>query len=190
MKSKRFFENMAPPRVRCFFRSISSILYFKALGRSKHMKMRFPTFLSVATVLAVSAICAGAQSNTAIDRLLAEDKATVADAAYLILTASKIVTESAAPEKVMAALSERKLLQGTRSAADPISLGEVSFLIMQTLGIRGGVLYAVFPGPRYAARELAYLRIIPGNTHPSRTVSGQEVMHILGGALEMKGGAK
>jgi hypothetical protein len=110
--------------------------------------------------------------------------------AYLILAASKIVADSAAQDKVMAALTERKLLPTPRAPTDPISLGEVSFLIIQTLGIKGGLLYMAIPGPRYAARELAWLRLIPGNTHPSRTVSGQEVMHILGGALELKGSAK
>jgi hypothetical protein len=154
------------------------------------VKTKIPIILTVAALVMASAVSAAAQSNTAVDRLLEQETATVADAAYLILAASGIVEESAASEAVMAALSEKKLLQGTRAAGDPISLGEVSFLIMQTLGIRGGVLYAVFPGPRYAARELAYLRLIPGNAHPSRTVSGREVMHILGGALELKGGAK
>ncbi len=137
-----------------------------------------------------AAVSTAAQSNTAVDRLLDQEKATVADAAYLILAASNIVTEADRPDAVMAALSERKLLPNARSASDPISLGEVSYLIMQTLGIKGGLLYSIFPGPRYAARELASLRLVPGNAHPSRTVSGREVMHILGGALELKGGSK
>jgi len=141
-------------------------------------------------VMLASAVPAAAQSNIAVDRLLEQEKATIADAAYLVLAASNIVAEDGTQATVMAALSERKLLQNTRSASDPISLGEVSYLIMQTLGIRGGLLYAVFPGPRYAARELASLRLIPGNAHPSRTVSGREVMHILGGALELKGGSR
>ena len=154
------------------------------------MKHKFPQILSISSViLLLSAGFAAAQSTAAVDRLLAEDKATVADAAYLILAASNIVPETAAADKVMAALSERKLLEG-RAAEDPITLGEASYLIMQTLGIKGGLLYTVFPGPRYAARELAYLRLVQGNTHPSRVVSGSEVMHILGGALELKGSVK
>jgi hypothetical protein len=150
---------------------------------------RIPVLAVMAAMLA-AAVSAAAQSNTAVDRLLEQEKATVADAAYLILAASNIVAEADTQDTVMAALSARKLLPNTRSASDPISLGEVSFLIMQTLGIKGGLLYSIFPVPRYAARELASLRLIPGNPHPTRTVSGREVMHILGGALELKGGSK
>jgi hypothetical protein len=87
----------------------------------------------------------------------------------------------------MGVVSERSLLPASRGAQDPVTLGEISFLIMKTLGLPGGLMYMIFPGPRYAARELAYLGFIPGNTHPSRAISGQEVMHILGQALEKKG---
>jgi hypothetical protein len=154
------------------------------------VKTRIPIIAAAVSVLSLSAVGAIAQSNADVDRLLAEDKATVADASYLILAASKIVPDSAGADAVMAALSQRKLLQGARAAADPITLGEVSYLIMQTLDIKGGLLYLAFPGPRYAARELAWLRLIQGNAHPARTISGQEVMHILGGALELKGDAR
>ncbi len=151
--------------------------------------MKIRICITAAAIFVAAGLSLSAQSNEAVDRLLDQKTATVADAAYLVLAASGIVKESAGADAVMAALAERKLLAG-RAAGDPISLGEVSYLVMQTLGIPGGLFYAVFPGPRYAARELAYLRLIPGNAHPSRTVSGEEVMHILGGALELKGASK
>jgi hypothetical protein len=129
-----------------------------------------------------------AQSNEVVDRLLGEDQATVADAGYLILSAAGIVPEDATPDLVIGTLTERKLLSGTRKADQPVTLGEVSYLIMETVGIHGGLFYSILPGPRYAARELASLKLIFGNTHPSRTISGQEVMRMLGAAMERKDG--
>jgi hypothetical protein len=132
---------------------------------------------------------AAAQSNALIDRLLAEKQATILDAAELILSASGIVGENPKAGQVMAALADRRLLPAGRTAEAPITLGEASYLIMRTLGMRGGLLYTMFPGPRYATRELAYLRLIHGpNTHPNRPVSGQEVVQMLGAALDRKAG--
>jgi hypothetical protein len=148
--------------------------------------------LSSALVLAFCFIGASplaAQSNQAVDRLLDEKQATIADAGYIILAASNIVTEDASPEQVMAALADGKLLAPGRTAEQPITLGEVCYLVMKTTGMQGGLFYSLFPGPRYAAREMAFLHIAAeGNTHPGRTVSGQEVMHILGAALDRKAG--
>jgi hypothetical protein len=144
-------------------------------------------FLLVLLLFSAAVAPVGAQSNVFIDRFLEEKQATVGDAAFLILAASNLVAEDATADRVMAAVSERSLLPAARGAQDPITLGEVSFLIMKTLGLNGGLMYMAFPGPRYAARELAHLGFIPGNTHPGRTISGQEVMHILGEALQAKG---
>ena len=71
-------------------------------------------------------------------------------------------------------------------STEPATLGEVCFLIMETQGIKGGLFYALFPGPRYATRELASLGVLKGYTHPNRVVSGEEVMWILGAVLDWK----
>jgi hypothetical protein len=129
---------------------------------------------------------AAAQSNQIVDRLLDEKQAAFGDAAYLVLAAAKLIPEEATTEEAVAAVAERKLLPG-RDPAAPITLGEVCYLIMETQGLGGGLFYSLFPGPRYAARELSSLRLIRGNAHPSRTLSGEEVMRLLESALERKG---
>jgi hypothetical protein len=146
-----------------------------------------PALFLLLFILGASAL--GAQSNQMIDRLVDEKQATIADAAYIILAASNIVAEDASPEQVLAALADGKLLTPGRAADQPITLGEVCYLVMKTTGMHGGLMYTIFPGPRYATRELASLRMIAEkNTHPNRTVSGQEVMHIISAALDRKAG--
>jgi hypothetical protein len=61
-----------------------------------------------------------------------------------------------------------------------IRLGELCFLIMKAFEFEGSFLYTLFPGPRYAFRELDYLKLIPGRGDPARKVSGEELLRILG----------
>ena len=141
--------------------------------------------LLIALLLACAAnLCA--QSNQTVDRLLDEKPAVFGDAAYVILSAVGFVSEDSTGEDATAAVADRKLLQKTPSATEPVTLGQVCFLIMQTQGIKGGLLYRLFPGPRYATRELASLGLLKGYTHPNRVVSGEEVMWILGAVLDLK----
>ena len=127
-----------------------------------------------------------AQSNQTVDRLLDERPATFGDAAYVILSAVGFVPEGATGEDAAAAVAERRLLSKTPSPTAPATLGEVCYLIMETQRIRGGLFYTLFPGPRYATRELASLGLLKGYTHPNRVVSGEEVMWILGAVLDWK----
>ena len=144
---------------------------------------RFCLLIALGLASAASLI---AQSNQTIDRLLEESPATFGDAAYVILSAAGLVPESATAEEATAAVAERKLLARTPSPTEPVTLGEVCFLIMKTQGMKGGLLYTLFPGPRYATRELASLGLLKGFTHPYRVVSGEEVMWVLGAVLNLK----
>ena len=141
--------------------------------------------LLVALLLAVAANIF-AQSNQVVDRLLDEKPAAFGDAAYVILSAVGFVTENATGDEATAAVAERKLLKETPSASSPVTLGQACFLIMETQGIKGGLLYSLFPGPRYAARELAAKGFLKENTHPNRVINGEEVMWILGAVLNSK----
>jgi len=128
-----------------------------------------------------------AQSNQVIDRLMDEKQASFGDAAYVILSAAGLVPEDATGEDAAAAVAEHKLLQRVPSATEPVTLGQVCSLIVETQRISGGLFYALFPGPRYATREIASLGLLKGYAHPNRVVSGEEVMWILGAVLNSKG---
>jgi outer membrane protein OmpA-like peptidoglycan-associated protein len=69
----------------------------------------------------------------------------------------------------------------------PVNLGGLSFLIMQSFSIKGSALFALFPGPRYAYRQLDYLDLIPGLRDPAMKVSGERLVQILGRVLEYRG---
>lgn len=71
---------------------------------------------------------------------------------------------------------------------EPISLGELSFLLMKAYNIKGGLMYAAFPGPRYAFRTMVSRSLIQGTADPAMTVSGERFLHILGNVLTYTGG--
>jgi hypothetical protein len=143
-------------------------------------------FHLLAVLLLAGAANLVAQSNQTIDRLLDEKPATFGDAASVILSAVGFVPENATGEEATVAVAEKKLLTKTPPPTELATLGQVCYLIMETQGIKGGLFYTLFPGPRYATRELASLGFLKGYTHPNRVVSGEEVMWILGAVLEWK----
>jgi outer membrane protein OmpA-like peptidoglycan-associated protein len=58
---------------------------------------------------------------------------------------------------------------------------------MQSFSIPRSALYALFPGPRYAYRQLDYLGLLPGQRDPALTVSGERFLQILGRVLNYRG---
>jgi hypothetical protein len=136
--------------------------------------------------LFIAALPLEAQSNTVIDALLDSRDAAFGDAVYLVLSAAKIIPEKATPKDAVWTLQARDWGVAGRSAKEPIPLGEYAFLLMKAFDVRGGIMYRLFPGPRYACRELAFLGLLEGNTAPNRRLAGEEAVQILSRFLEQR----
>jgi len=149
------------------------------MGRSIPVPILVSALLLVASAAGLSA-----QSNELIDALLEEAEAGFGETVYLALTAGELIPEDASVEEAVRELDARQWNVKAKSAEDPMSLGEYSYLLMRIFGIQGGLMYRLFPGPRYATRELAFLEIVRGNPSPGRTLSGEEAMRILGALME------
>ena len=129
-----------------------------------------------------------AQSNELIDNFLARPHADLATSSYIILASSGSIEASATPADALEWIRsnglDEKLLD-----LDPdrnIRYGEFSYLLMQVHGIRGGIMYSLLPGPRYAARELSYKRWILGRSAPSRFLRPFEVINAVNTVDEEK----
>ena len=101
----------------------------------------------------------------------------------LVLTAAGLVAEDAVEEEALEALGKQGWGMLPKTLDDDILLGEYSFLLMKALDIPGGLMYLIFPGPRYASRELNYRSITIGKNNPYKILSGEEIVGILGRAL-------
>jgi hypothetical protein len=139
-------------------------------------------------LLGVFVLPAAAQSNALIDRLLEQPRASFGAAAYLVLTASGDLDQAATEQQALESLSEKGWKLRAAQAEEPIRLGEFCFLIMKAFGEKGGLMYRLVPGPRYAVRELAYRGLVRGKVHSGRLPSGQEVVQLLSSFLDLNGG--
>ena len=142
----------------------------------------------LALLAAFVALPCAAQSNEALDRLLEQPRASFGAAAYLVLVASGDLDQDATEQQALDLLRERGWRLALRPAEEPIRLGELCFLIMKAFDLKGGMMYRFFPGPRYAARELAYMGLLHGKVHSGRYASGQEVVQVLSSFLDRQGG--
>ena len=142
--------------------------------------------LLLAVALLAAAGSLWGQSNELLDILFEEPATTLGQAAYLVLTASGRIPDDSSPEDAAAALGDQGWDVPERSADEPLTVGEYSYLLIQAFELKGGVMYRILPGPRYAGRELAYLELIKGDTSPYRTFSGEEAIGILGRLMEWK----
>ena len=151
------------------------------------MRIRAVLLFPLLMLLPVS--MAFTQSNDVIDEILDEAGLSYRNAAYLVLTASGAVDESVAPER---AVTDAAAAWGfeEKGAGEPVTLGEFSYMIMTSLGLSGGIMYRIMPGPRYAARELAFLGFVTGRASPRRIVAGDEALGMLGKVVEWKEAAK
>ncbi len=145
-------------------------------------------FLFFLMILTVSGLFA--QSNEVIDKLLTEDTADLGSTAYMVLSAASMIDENAGTAEAVAALADRgmDIFKG-KDPSEKVTFGEYSFMLMEAFGIKGGIMYRVIPGPRYAAREIKYMGFTD-KSDPSAPVSGEEVLRILGYLLEWKEGGE
>jgi hypothetical protein len=126
------------------------------------------------------------QSNEVIDSILADDVILYKNGTYLVLTAAGRVDDSAAPAEAYEALEDlKKEWRVSLPGKDvPMTLGDFSYLVMRAFSIKGGLFFRIFPGPRYAAREMKFLGFVKDGPSPYRKISGEEAIGILGRTLE------
>jgi outer membrane protein OmpA-like peptidoglycan-associated protein len=113
-------------------------------------------------------------------QIAAEMDALLESPAITFTQASRFVLAAADREPAAFTLArENGWLPKKAEPDSSVRLGELCFLVMNAFNMEGSFLYALFPGPRYAFRELDYLRLIPGRRDPSRRVSGEELLRML-----------
>jgi outer membrane protein OmpA-like peptidoglycan-associated protein len=115
-----------------------------------------------------------------MDALLETGAVSFGQAARFVLADAERVEVNSAPSAAFALAREKGWVPEGAPEHGPIRTGELSFLIMKAFGMKGSFLYRLFPGPRYAFRELDYLGLLPGRRDPALRVSGEGLLRILG----------
>ncbi len=141
--------------------------------------------------LLVSAGSLAAQSNITVDRVLAEPNLTYGSAAYLALVAAQEISPDSSPREAFDTLRRLGPEPSDRiRAGDEIALGAYAHILMERLGFRGGLLYRIAPGPRYAARWLQRTRIVEPPALPGMRLSGARALRILERAARYREGER
>lgn len=139
--------------------------------------------LTVILFMAVGALAFG-QSAEEMDALLADEVVSFARAARYVLPAAEILSEDISEEEAFRAAQERGWVPLSAAPDDSIRLDQFSYLVMKSFSLKGGVCYSIFPGRRYAYRELLSRNYVQGRSDPSQALSGSRLVLILGHALD------
>ncbi|MDR2717129.1 MAG: hypothetical protein LBB89_03565 [Treponema sp.] len=129
-----------------------------------------------------------AQTAAELEDLLQIQAVSYEQAARFVLEAADIAAENAVQPFALAV--ERSWLPKKAAAEKPITLTELSFLMMKAFDLKGGIMYAIAPGPRYSYRSMISRSFIEGAADPAMTVNGDRFLIILGNVLNAAGGDK
>lgn len=142
--------------------------------------------------MVVFALSASAQTiesdDSRIDQVLASPAVTAGQVAWLVGRAVGLVEEAEPPEEAYRKAVSAGWVAPGESPDGPITLAGFSQVLVRALAIPTGVVYSVFPGPRYAFRELLFRRIVPPGASPGGPVSGQDALSFLQNAQSWKEG--
>ncbi|MEI6385028.1 MAG: hypothetical protein WCQ50_00225 [Spirochaetota bacterium] len=120
-----------------------------------------------------------AQSNEFLDGLLAKQSITVGQTAYLILVASDNLAEDADEARAFELLTNMGWAPAGAKINQPIELASYSYILMRAFNLKGGIMYTLFPSPRYAFRELSSMQVIQSVYDPASPVDGSMAIQIL-----------
>jgi hypothetical protein len=151
-------------------------------------KNLFPVFCFLFTASAFLP----AQTAVKMDAILETPVISCAQAAWFVLDAVNTVpsespVQDEGMENAFRQVMDNHWLPQKTNPGDPVTLKALSFLLMRAFNIKGGLMYTVLPGPRYAFRTLVSRSLIQGAADPDMTVSGERFLHILGNVLSYAG---
>ncbi|MBN2351702.1 MAG: hypothetical protein JXD23_03960 [Spirochaetales bacterium] len=147
------------------------------------MKKHFICFFVLAIAVAAAL---SAQSNAFIDKLIDEKEAPYGESVFMALAAAGLVKPDGTVADAMAYL-EIAAWGFEKKADEPVTLGDLCYVLMRAYNMNGGFMYALFPGPRYAVREFQFLELVRRRPVPSRRLGGEEVLQIIGKTMSYRG---
>ena len=149
--------------------------------------MRKPYFL-LCFLLLIPAFLS-AQTAAELDEVLDTREISYSHAARFVIASANVTLEAdaAVPETAFELAMMKGWVPKKASPDDPITLGGLSFLIMKAFNMKGGLMYLIMPGPRYAFRAMVSRSLIQGSADPSMKVSGDRFLLILGNVLNTEG---
>lgn len=137
-------------------------------------------FGSALLCMLLGSATAYSQSPELLTTVSGEPALTLGNAAALLGIVAGSLPVTIGPADAPAELRRIGFVLPKKGPTETISVGEFAYLTVQVLDLHGGLLYSIFPGPRYALRELESRRLIPLTAHPGDPISGRAALQVLG----------
>ncbi len=148
---------------------------------------KIKVFLSIVFLVFISSVFQlYAQSAEIIDNIIESQGISYGEASYLAALGTGLADDEADIQTAFTIMSSRDFNKNSKTADQPATLGEFAYLLMESLEIKGGLMYSLFPSPRYAVRELVYLGIIDFEAHPGNKLRGTDALNMLSELLSLQ----
>jgi hypothetical protein len=122
-----------------------------------------------------------AQTAAELETVLGTQSVTCAQAVQFVCASADV--EAPEGQYAFAWAVEQGWLSKDAAADDPINLARLSFIMMKAFDIKGGMMYRLAPGPRYAFRTMVSRSFIQGAADPAMNLNGERFLLILGKVL-------
>lgn len=121
------------------------------------------------------------QTAAEVDAILSADTVSAAVLARFALGAADLLPPELSGPDAEKAAYDMALQKGwiTIPENKNATLKDTAFIIMCAFDLKGGLLYTWFKSPRYAYREMLYLKLIWGHADEAMPVTGQRLLMIL-----------
>jgi hypothetical protein len=158
----------------------------KKLKKGDIMAKVIKTCIVVCILCAVPAFLP-AQTAAALEAILETPVVSCYQAVRFVCASAPGATDGSTGADAFSQAVSRGWLKNA-AADDPITLGRLSFLMMKAFNLKGGMMYAIFPGPRYAYRTMLSRSFIQSPADPAMKVSGERFLIMLGNVISAAGG--
>jgi len=150
-------------------------------------KVRVGSCWFVVSFLFLASLSATLQAQTAdeIEALLNTNAVTYSQAVRFVLEAADIIAITDHNEAFRYA-QEQNLLPKNAAPDTAVTLENISYVLMKSFNVKGGIIYSFAKNPHYAYRELAYKEIIQGRADPGMKVSGDQLLFMIGRLLSIQ----
>ena len=146
--------------------------------------------LGIAVALFLTVAASFGQSAEKLDKILETEKATFGQATYLIQTALNDNSDKLDFETAFERFKSenQNLIRDSVTAEDVIPVKTYAFLLMKAFDVKGGMMYRIYPCPRYAYRDLQYLAVIQDKNDPNAPMTGAAMLRIFSRIDMVQGG--
>jgi hypothetical protein len=129
--------------------------------------------LAIAVLMACLLAPAFCQEARVMTDILAREKATNTDFAYLIASQTGM---TCTPFEAWSWCDRFGSFQFDSTASTPVTVYTVSHFLMSNYGIKGGLLWSAFHNQRYAWKELSASGFWKAGTDPDTVLSGRDLV--------------